>query len=211
MIDSLVLEEGADIYAIKTEYRARLLSSLGRSILYVCRGPRNRPSMKLPLAVLFLVTCASGSVSDSNRTLFTVEHSTNANVIHYDVKLTSKGAIDPKEPVIAYWVMLAENGRRQELSALERNLAYGFTIRKDDTGDSYWMTLVSQKQRPIHVFQQDGKVTAVTRIGGTDAYLRTIYVKTHRSGLLRTAEYFELFGKEVSSGDDRYEKIVAEK
>jgi len=167
--------------------------------------------MKWPLAVLFLVICTPGSVSDSNRTLFIVERSTNANVIHYDVNLTSKGAIDPKEPVIAYWVMLAENGRRQELSALEKNLAYGFTIHKDDTGDSYWMTLVSQKQRPIHVFQQDGKVNAVTRIGGSDAYLRMIYVKTHRSGLLRTAEYFELFGQEVGSGNDRYEKIVAEK
>jgi hypothetical protein len=188
-----------------------LLSNLGRAVLYVRRGLRNRPSIKWPLAVLFLALCASGSVGDSNRTLFIVERSTNANVIHYDVKLTSKGAIDPKEPVIAYWVMLAENGRRQELNALEKNLAYGFTIHKDDTGDSYWMTLVSQKQRPIHVFQQDGKVSAVTRIGGSDAYLRKIYVKTHRSGLLRTADYFELFGQEVSSGDDCYEKIVAGK
>ena len=164
--------------------------------------------MKWLLAVLFLIICASGSVSESNRTLFIVERSTNANVIHYDVKLTSKGAIDPKEPVIAYWVMLAENGRRQELSALEKSLAYGFTIHKDDTSDFYWMTLVSQKQRPIRVFQQGGKVRAVTRIGGTDAYLRMIYVQTHRSGLLRTAEYFELFGQEVGSGDDCYEKIV---
>jgi hypothetical protein len=167
--------------------------------------------MKWPLAVLFLATCASGSVGDPDRTLFIVERSTNANVIHYDVHVTSGGDIDPKEPVIAYWVMLAENGRRQELNTLEKNLAYGFTIHKDNADHSYWMTLVSQKQRPIHVIREEGRVNAVTRIGGSEAYLRKIYIKTHRSGLLRTADYFELFGKEVSSGDDCYEKVVAEK
>jgi hypothetical protein len=167
--------------------------------------------MKWFLAVLSLTICASGSVGDPDQSLFIVERSTNANVIHYDVKLTNEGAIDPKEPVIAYWVMLAENGRRKGLNALEKKFAYGFTILKDDTSNSYWMTLVSQKQRPIHVFQQDSRVSAVTRIGGRDAYLRKIYVKTQRSGLLRTADYFELFGKEVSTGDDCYEKVAVEK
>jgi hypothetical protein len=44
--------------------------------------------------------------------LFIVERSKNANVVHYDARLTADGKLDPKEPVTAYWVLLAEDGRR---------------------------------------------------------------------------------------------------
>ena len=40
----------------------------------------------------------------------------NANVVHYDARLTADGKLDPKEPVIAYWVMLAKDGHRQKLN-----------------------------------------------------------------------------------------------
>jgi hypothetical protein len=168
--------------------------------------------MKCLLSLLLISVGRLSAVDDFSQSLFILERSTNANVIHYDAQITSDGTIDPKEPVIAYWVMSAEKkGQREELNALERSLAYGFTIRKDDTGDSYWMTLVSQKHRPIHIFQKDGKVHAVTRIGERDAYLHRIFVKTHRSGLLQTADYFELFGQKLMTGEDCYERVVPEK
>jgi hypothetical protein len=98
----------------------------------------------LPLPLISIGTLSA--VGDFSQSLFVLERSTNANVIHYEAQITNKGTIGPKEPVIAYWV--------------GKSLAYGFTIRKDDTGDSTWMTLVSQKHRPIHIFQRDGKVTS---------------------------------------------------
>jgi hypothetical protein len=168
--------------------------------------------MKCLLPLLLISIGRLSAVDDFSQSLFVLERSTNANVIHYDAQITNDGTIDPKEPVIAYWAMLAEKeGKREELNALEKSLAYGFTIRKDDTGDSYWMTLVAQKHRPIHIFQKDGKVYAVTRIGGHDAYLHKIFVKTHRSGLLQMADYFELFGQELMTGEDCYERVVPEK
>jgi hypothetical protein len=63
--------------------------------------------------------------------LFTIERSKNANVVHYDARLTADGELDPKEPVIAYWIRLAEDGRREELSWIEKKKAYGFTIKPD--------------------------------------------------------------------------------
>jgi len=35
--------------------------------------------------------------------LFIIERNKNANVVHYDARLTADGKLDPKEPVIAYW------------------------------------------------------------------------------------------------------------
>lgn len=163
------------------------------------------------LLVLFLVAMgAPGLCADSYQPLFIIERSTNANVIHYDAKIGKDGTFDRKEPVVAYWVMLAKDGRRQKLSALEKSRAYGFTIRRDSSGQSYWMTLVSQKLRVIHIYQEGGKVRAVTLVGGHEAYLRKIYVKTRKSGLLRTADYFELFGEDLATGQDCYEKATPE-
>lgn len=167
--------------------------------------------MKGLLVLLLLSIGAPRLRADPDQPIFIIERSTNANVIHYDAKIGKDGAFDPKEPVVVYWIMLAENGRRQKLSFLEKSRAYGFTIRKDSSDHSYWMTLVSQKRRTIHIYQQDGEVRAVTPIGGHDAFLRKIYVKTRKSGLLRTADYFELFGEDLATGRDCYEKVAPER
>ena len=151
---------------------------------------------------------ASRLPADSSQSLFVIERSTNANVIHYDAKIGSDGALDSKEPVVVYWVMAAEDGRREKLTGLERKHAYGFTIERDKSDQSYWVILVSQKRRPIHVYKDGDKVRAVTLIAGHQAFLRKIYVKTRRVGLLRTAEYFELFGSNVATGEDCYEKVA---
>jgi hypothetical protein len=163
------------------------------------------------LLVLLLISIGASRLPDNRyQPLFIIERSTNANVIHYDAEIGKDGALDPKEPVVAYWVMAAEDGRRQKLSRLERSHAYGFTIERDTSGQSYWMALVSQKRRVIHIYQEGDKVRAVTLIGGREAYLRKIYVKTRKSGLLRTADYFELFGNDVVTGGDCYEKVAPE-
>lgn len=162
------------------------------------------------IAVLLLIVsiAASPLPDDSSQSLFTIERSTNANVVHYDAEIGKDGALNPKEPVVAYWVMAAEDGRRQRLTSLERKHAYGFTIERDSSDQSYWMTLVSQKRRSIHIYQESDKVRAVTLVGGHQAFLHKIYVKTRRWGLLRTADYFELFGTDVATGEDRYEKVT---
>ena len=40
--------------------------------------------------------------------------------MHYEARLTADGKLDPKEPVIAYWVMRAEDGHREELTWMEK-------------------------------------------------------------------------------------------
>jgi hypothetical protein len=163
--------------------------------------------MKGLLVLVFVFIGAHCLLADSCCSLFIIERSTNANVIHYDAKIGKDGALDPLEPAVAYWIMAAEDGRRQKLSTLEKSRAYGFSIRKDSSGQSYWMTLVSQKQRAIHIYEDGDKVHAVTVIGGHEAYLHKIFVKTRKSGLLRTADYIELFGDDLATGQSCYERV----
>src|SRR5579864_6728058 len=82
--------------------------------------------------------------------LFTIERNINANVVHYEARLKD-GKLDPHQPVVAYWIMAAEDGRRQELNLLEKVKAYGFNIHPDGVPESYRMVIVADKKKEIHV------------------------------------------------------------
>ena len=80
----------------------------------------------------------------SQQPLFTIAGSTNANLVQYDARVLSSGALDPKQPVVAYWIMLAQDGRHAELTGTEKRMAYGFTLMPDIRG-CYRMTLQRTK------------------------------------------------------------------
>lgn len=175
-----------------------------------CITQPNRCARRLALLLLLLVAGTTGLFGQSDQPLFIIERSTNANVIHYDARIGKDGQLDPKVPVVAYWIMAAEDGRRQSLSATEKRMAYGFTIRRDGSGQFYRMILVSQKQREINIYRQGDRVRADMLIAGRRAYLRRIYVRTRKRGLFRSAEYFELFGTDIATGEECYEKVAPE-
>src|SRR5712691_8772387 len=133
--------------------------------------------------------------------LFLIERTTNANVIHYEAKVAGDGRLDPRQPVIAYWIMAAEDGRRQELNILERTRAYGFTIRRDGSNDSYTMTLASDRRREIHVYVGNGMARAETIIGGRRAFLQRIFVTTRKFLTLNEPVAAELYGEDAVTGE----------
>ncbi len=142
------------------------------------------------------------------RPLFIIERSKNANVVHYNARLTADGILDPNEPVIAYYVMLAEDGRRKELNWIEKKLAYGFDIKPDPSVSGYRMTMVAAPQRPITVKLEGSDVRAELVIDGRPAVLERMYIKAS-DGLVRPqVHYIELYGKDVLTGEKRFEKVM---
>jgi len=139
--------------------------------------------------------------------LFVIEHSTNANAVHYEAKLKD-GKLDPQQPVVAYWVMAAENGRHQELNLLEKLKAYGFDIRPDREPEAYRLTIVSDKKKEIHVFHMGNTVRAVAKIGGCDAYLEKIFIAQKKSWLISLPDYAEMFGTDMSTGAPCHERVT---
>ena len=140
--------------------------------------------------------------------LFFIARSKNANVVHYDARLTADGKLDPKEPVIVYWVMLAEDGRRKELSWIEKKKAYGFEIEPDPSAKGFKMTLVADPQRPITVKQERDAVRAEGVIDGRPAVLEKMYIKASDGLTGPKVEYLELYGKDLQTGGKRYQKII---
>ncbi len=132
--------------------------------------------------------------------LFHIERNKNANIVVYEANLTNDGLIDAKNPASAYWVMKAEDGRREGLTSLERSHAYGFSTRVDSDRRAMWLWLVADRSHPIRVtVSERGTVRAEAPINGRRAFLQKIYVKAS-SGLIPSVEYIEIFGTDVYTG-----------
>ncbi len=162
----------------------------------------------LVLSAVILTSIAVPAYAKNTWPLFVIERNVNKNVVHYDAQLTRDGTLDPKEPVIAYWVMLANGGHREELTFLERQLAYGFTIQPDPSGRGYRMAMVAGREREITVYQKGDQVAAEIMIAGRLALLQKVHINFTEGFALPTVNYIELFGRNPTSGEDLYEKIL---
>jgi hypothetical protein len=147
---------------------------------------------------------ASARAHAGTQPLFIIERNKNANVVHYDAQLTADGKLDRKKPVIAYWVMLAQDGRRENLNWIEKKMAYGINIKPYPSVNGYQMTIVAAPQRSITVKKVGSAVRAEIVIDGRSAILEKIYINA--SG--HTVHYLELYGKDVQTGEKRFEKII---
>ena len=140
--------------------------------------------------------------------LFIIERSKNANVVHYDAQLIADGNLDSNEPVIAYWVLLAEDGRREELNWIEKKKAYGFHIKSDPSVNGYKMTVVAVPQGQITVRKDGDAVRAELVIDDRPAILEKIYINAADGLLGPKVHYIELHGKDIKTGEKRFQKIV---
>lgn len=150
----------------------------------------------LPLLIpgaFFAVGAPEAALAATARELFTLSRSTNANVIKYAVRLDKAGLLDVHDPVEAYWLMLAENGRREQLTWGERQLAYGFSVASV-TPRGCALRLTACPERELSVRSSDGRFRAELEIQRRRAQLQTVFVRTEEHSLLPSVRYVEIAG-----------------
>ena len=167
--------------------------------------PRRPVFCAATLAMTLLA--AAPAHADTTAGLFVIERSKNANEVHYDAHLVNDGHLDPKEPVVAYWVRKAEDGSRDGLSWIQKQLAYGFDVKPDRAG-AYTMTLVACSDRPLHLVNVGGRWRAELLIGGKKAYLTKLFVQSDESGIMPTVQYVDMFGEIVGTGAVARERLM---
>jgi Domain of unknown function (DUF4833) len=134
----------------------------------------------------------------SSRELFTLGRSKNANVVKYAVRTSAEGRLDAERPLEAYWLMLAEDGRREELTWTERQLAYGFSISRQ-TSQGLLLHLSACSARELRVRYSQGAFRAELAVAGQPAFLQRIFVHTEEGLLLPRVRYVELVGLNASA------------
>jgi len=135
----------------------------------------------------------------SGRELFAIARSKNANIVRYVARVNRRGTLDVQRPIEAHWVMRAEDGRREELSWAERNLAYGFTASSVES-DGCTLSLVAFESRQVRIERRGGSFRALLAIRGQRATLKRIFVQATEGALLPTVQYVDLFGVGLDGG-----------
>lgn len=147
-------------------------------------------------------------VPDSPVRLFYIQRSANTNTIVYDANLLPNGDFDKENPVSVYWLRYQEQGQKKELTWIQNFLAYGISARETNKENDFEAWIVSYKKKKLKIgFDKHKKPFAQLEINNKQAKLSHVFVKTEGSNLRPKVLYVEVFGKDLSTGDDIYEKI----
>jgi len=163
------------------------------------------------LIAVLLLTLVSNSLLAQDpvvHPLFKIERSKNANIIQYDARSGPDGKLLKRKPIVGYWIRLNEQGQRKKLTWVQRTFAFGFKTRLAKGRESAEMSMVFDLVAPVSVIRDRGVYRATIPIEGRAAYLEKVFVKASRKGLKVNVKYVEIFGRDVETGEDRYQKIV---
>ena len=166
----------------------------------------SRRAFQLLAPATLLEVCLPGVAQAAlSRELFTLARNTNANVVKYAVRTAKDGRLDSADPIEAYWLMLAENGRREALTWTERQLAYGFSV-SNQTRTGCVLHLAACSERELRVRAVEGTYRAELSIAKQPAWLQRIYVCAEHT-LLPSVRYVEISGT-TASGKPVTERIL---
>lgn len=170
-------------------------------------GPKR--GLATALALLGAAAAASAPANGvAEQPLFRLERSKNANVVQYGARVGSHGRLDAEQPVVGYWVRLAEDGRRKELSWIQWRFAYGFDVAYDPEADVAVMEMNADIGRRVRITRQGDAYRAVTRIDGRPAFIEKLFVQSIEGGWRPKVEYIDFVGADVETGEPRRERFV---
>ena len=169
-----------------------------------CRRPSRRAAVTL--AASFALGLALPAEAAPSRKLFVIGRSKNKNVVHYDVKLTKSGTLNLEDPIDAYWVMRAEDGRREELTFLEVRLAYGFSIESKVSEGGFLIRLAACDRR-LAVRNIADQHQAELSIAGEQAILKRIFVQATDDAVVPRVVHVDVQGTSIASGKALRERL----
>jgi len=147
-----------------------------------------------------------GIAKIKNQRLFVIERNMNKNTVCYDAVLLNNGTLNLENPIDAYWMEYATDGKRSELNYIQRRMAYGFSFEKTSMGNVYITLKAFDKRKILVTVDIKGNSHAMIKINGADANLTKIFV-TAKPKMYTTVEFVELYGTDIKNGKNLYEKI----
>ena len=109
--------------------------------------------------------------------------------------------------MVVYWLRHAKDGQKEDLKWIEKSFAYGFKTQYDAKTNTANIDMVAKINRKISVREVEGEYRAETLIDGQSAYLEKIFISSKGKGVSTKITYMELFGKDIKTGEDLYEKF----
>ncbi|KAJ0400765.1 hypothetical protein P43SY_008715 [Pythium insidiosum] len=141
---------------------------------------------------------------------FVIYRNKNKNVVVYSAKLQADGTLNPADPLDVYWVMFENDGHpREELNLIERNSAYGATVKPSATHPGHYeITLTSLKDRVILLVVENGKILAKGTINGVEnCTLERVFVNSTTSWGMPKVQHIEIHGHDANGNPVMEKKL----
>ena len=147
--------------------------------------------------------------TESDIRLFYLQRSSNINTILYDANLVTDRKLDPKNPVHTYWIRYTDGGKKQELTGIQKTLAYGLHTKatSGESGSYDGHFLAYRKRKFVVKMNAKGEPIALFPINGKMQVLKRIFVKVDESGMMPSVIYVELWGRDTITDKEVYEKF----
>jgi hypothetical protein len=155
-----------------------------------------------------LLGASSAEAAPRRYSLFYIERSTNKNVVLYDALVERAHGAVSSVKLDVYWRMHERGGEREELTFLERKLAYGYEASLLRPDASFVVVLSACPERKLHVELGQGAPRATVELYGRPARLRRIYVQSQERALLPRVAFVDLFGEALDGGKRLRERLV---
>ena len=174
--------------------------------------------IRICLLILFICTWLATQANPADRfptppdspiRLFYIQRSSNTNTVIYDANLLANKSLNAKDPVHTYWIRYAEKGEKEELSTIQRTLAYGLytdAIKAEpNTYEGYF--LAYRKRKFVVKLDPRGSPIALFPINGKLQILKRVFVSVDESHMMPSVNYIELFATDPITGKDVYERF----
>ena len=161
----------------------------------------------LILALMLPFAALADDVAPTPQRPFHIERNKNANIVVYDAQVLPDSNLAEEDPVIFHWLKLAECGHRKDLKGVERRMAYGFSVESRE-GNRLVIEMKADVGRNLVVDIHEGVYRAFMEIDGRQALLDKIYIFAKETLFLPSVKYLELYGVDVETGEEVYEKLI---
>jgi len=146
----------------------------------------------------------------TDKLLFYIQRNHNANTIIYDAIFDKNGILVSDDPVDVYWKRYEEQNQRMELRFIDRWYAYGVDCKKVNGSKGLFKIKLTADKSRFFWLKQTAPFNAMvtTEINGKQCKLDHLYIYADESAIWPKVEYVELFGININSGEQVYEKLI---
>ncbi len=141
--------------------------------------------------------------------LFYMQRDPNINTIICELNLASNGTIVKEQPVKVYWIRYDDDGRKQELSYIQKKFAYGIQS-KAIGNDEYELRFVSYKKFPLYLRKsnRDNKYHVYATVNNKKMQLDRIFVRIDGGSFwIPNVKYVEMKGASTENAAQLLERI----
>lgn len=179
------------------------------SAIFPNRIPQARNATRIAfLACCISISCLTYAAEPTRDPLFHIERNKNANIVQYDAQLDIDGRLYAKEPVVAYWIRLANKGEIKELTWIQKKFAYGLKSKLDKKHNTARIEMAVDIGRTLVVKRFGEDYRAVGDINGVESFLDRIFIHARGRGISTRVEYIDLFGSSVAGQEEQHERFV---